>query len=165
MSLQFLELCRKFAGVEPTACSSSCHFVKAASRRHSQYDPECMVCVYALRMILPDEILRSIKLSLSLWWSEVVGVAGTQATERPQQAAYNSNNILFLQTKPTQIQRTHSQTYTVSAGRKESKQKVQSNRSSKQPNHPNLCFLGLLQLQVSLRLHNQLSQIKYQTKA
>ena len=36
---------------------------------------------------------------MHLWWSGVVGVAGTQrctqANERPQQAAYSSNKILL----------------------------------------------------------------------
>ena len=43
----------------------------------------------------------------------------------------------------------HSQTYTVSTIRKESKHTVQSSISSKQPNQQNLCFLGPLQLQIS----------------
>ena len=60
---------------------------------------------------------------------------------------------------------TRSQTYTVSADRKENKQTVQWSRSCKQPNQPNLCFLGPLQLQIPLQVHNQLSQIGYQIKA
>ena len=58
-----------------------------------------------------------------------------------------------------------SQTYTVSASRKESKQIVQSIRSSEQPNQQNVCFLCPLQLQISLQLYNQLSKIRYQIKA
>ena len=94
------------------------------------------------------------KHSTAIWWSGVVGVAGTQhralANERPQQAAYGSNKNSFCRpnqhktsTNPTD---THSQTYTVRAGRKESKQTVQLNRSSEQPNQQFVCFLGLLQL-------------------
>ena len=77
-----------------------------------------------------------------MWWSGVVGVAGIQhhirANERPWQAAYSSNKNLFC--RPNQYKTsmsttdTHSQTYTVSAGCKESKQTVQLNCSSKQPN-------------------------------
>ena len=45
-----------------------------------------------------------------IWWSRVVGAAGTQrcveANERPEQETYISNKIFFfiLQTKPAQIQ-------------------------------------------------------------
>ena len=89
-----------------------------------------------------------------MWWGGVVGVAGTQrrtqANERPHQAAYVVQQEFILQTKPAQKQHTptdtHSQTYTVSAGRKESKHTVQSNRSSEQTDTQNLCFLGPLQL-------------------
>ena len=91
-----------------------------------------------------------------MWWSGVVGVAGTQrrtqANERPQQAAYNSNNILFLQTKPARRQRTHTVKHTqwARAAKKASK-RCKSIRSSKQPNKQNVCFLGPLQLEISLQ--------------
>ena len=71
----------------------------------------------------------------------------------------------ILQTKPAQMQQTHTAKHIVSAGCKESKQTEQLNCSSKQPNQQNLCFLGLLQLQISLQLHNQLSQTRHQIKA
>ena len=74
-------------------------------------------------------------------------------------------DFYFADQTSTNTTDTRSQTYTVSAGRRESKQTVQSIRSSKQPNQQNLCFLGSLQLQISLWLHNKLSQIRYQMKA
>ena len=80
---------------------------------------------------------------LKVWWSGVVGAAGTQrhtrANERPQQAANSSYKNLFCRpnqqtsTLPARIQHTHSQ----NTDRKESKQTVQSNRFSKQPNQQN----------------------------
>ena len=73
--------------------------------------------------------------------------------------------FIFAEPASTKKTDTYSQTYTVSAGRKESMQTVQSIGSSKQPNEQNLCFLGPLQLQISLQLHNHLSQIKYKIKA
>ena len=80
-------------------------------------------------------------------WSGVVGVAGTQCctqtNERPQQAAYSSNKIFILLTKPAQIQQTYAAKHLVSAGCKESKQTVQRICSSKQPNQRNLCVLVL----------------------
>ena len=42
---------------------------------------------------------------------------------------------------------------------------VESICFSKQPTQQNLCVLSPLQLQISLQLHNQLSQIRYQIKA
>ena len=114
---------------------------------------------------------------INMWWSGVVGVAGTQhrtrANERPQQAAYSSYRIFFFffladqtSTKPAWMQQTHAAKHTqcARAAKKASKQ-CNRNRSSKQPNQQNLYFLGRLQLWISLKLQNQLSQIIYQMKA
>ena len=81
-----------------------------------------------------------------MWLSGVVGVAGTQchtrANERLQHAAYSSKENLFC--RPNQHKTsmnptdTHSQTCTVRASHEESKQTVQSNRFSKEPDQPNV---------------------------
>ena len=99
------------------------------------------------------------------WWvlhALIIALRQTRDHSRQHTAATR-----FYFWRPTSIKTTdkHSQTYTVSAGRKESKQTVQSVRSFKQPNQQNLCFVDPLQLQISLELHNQLNQIRYQIKA
>ena len=106
-----------------------------------------------------------------MWWSGVVGVAGTQrrtrANERPQQAAYSSNKNLFCRPNQhktsTNTTGTQSQTYTVSAGCKESQQTVQSNRSSKTPNSAKF-VLSRPSSTIDFAT-NQLNQIIYQMKA
>ena len=70
-----------------------------------------------------------------MWWSGVVGVAGTQRRTRANETSAGSvqqQQEFILQTKPAQNQHEdNGHTYTVSAGRRESKQTTQSNRSSK----------------------------------
>ena len=56
---------------------------------------------------------------------------------RPQQAVLQQKDFI-LETKQAWNEQIHSQTYTVSRGRKESKQTVQLICSSKQPNQQNL---------------------------
>ena len=104
-----------------------------------------------------------------MWRSGAVGVAGTQcrtrANERPQQAAYSSSEILFCRPNEHEDKR-HTQPDIHS---QRGPQRKQANgtaiRFSKQPSQQNLCFVDPLQLQISLELHNQLNQIRYQIKA
>ena len=99
----------------------------------------------------------------------MVGVAGTQrhteANETTADSVQQQQDFYSADQTCMNTMDTCSQTYIESMGRKESKQMVQSIRSSKQRNQQNLCFLSPLQLQISLLLHNQLSQIRHQIKA
>ena len=58
---------------------------------------------------------------------------------------------------------THSQTYTLNVGHKESKQMVQLIHFCKQLTQQILCFLGPLQLQISWQLYNQLNKLSNQS--
>ena len=117
--------------------------------------------------------MRHFNVSLIVWAKSQDSVHKPQFLKRNESrsgsirgpSAYQPSALPLGYTGSQNPTDTHSETYAVRAGRKESKQTVQSIRSSKQPNQQNLCFLGSLQLQISLQLHNQLSQIKYQIKA
>ena len=96
--------------------------------------------------------------SIHMWWSGVVGVAGTQrrtqASERPQQTAHSTNKI--LSGRPNQHKYNGQMRANIhSAGRKEIKQTVQSFRSSEQLNQ---------QLCVSSAVFNYRSLSNYITK-
>ena len=105
---------------------------------------------------------------MHLWWGWVVGVAVSQpraqANETTAGSVQQQQDFIFADQTNMKTTDTHSQTYTVNAGHKESKQTVQSICSSKQPNQQNL-FPWPSSTAGSLQLHNQLNQIKCQMKA